>query len=577
MAKHAHGDAVTQLDRIDASYAYSDGKIVLIVPKGQRVVEQVLADFLATIAEEITYDDGDGAPTLAFRIDGIAHDGTALPALTVPAKDYPDMRWVSQWGTKAIVSAGRGIHDHLRAAILTLSQSVRRRTVYAHTGWRDLDGQLVYLSSTGALGAGAGVEVDLGDLAQLYAIPPIAEDPAEAWRASLALWDLGADGVTIPLWCAIFAAPLNRWVQSDYTVWLAGPTGSLKTTLACLLTSHYGTHRPETVTPWSATANALERRAFVVKDAVLVIDDYAPPADAARVWETTAERVIRAQGNRAGRVRLASDLSERKTYAPRGLIVSTGETYPRMASVLARMLVLPVATDTLDRERVHTAQSQVDRLRHAMADYLHAIRSVSMEWVAGTYEEIRRGMQGRHLRTASIVAHLWCAARAALAAAQGCGALTNQDREAREMQAWEALVRAAEAHEALMVEENPGQAALKVLSELIASGKVVIMDRDLGAASGGSGEMIGWEDREYYYLLPAMTYRAISKTCREAGLPLMVTQRQLAALWAESGVLHGQRETHTALVRIAGLRRRVWRIPTEVLVTTTDSDQDDDA
>ena len=63
------------------------------------------------------------------------------------------------------------------------------------------------------------------------------------------------------------------------TMWLEGITGSLKSTIAALFLSHFGNFaRTNLPGAWSSTANALEKRAFALKDVMFVIDDYAPGA-----------------------------------------------------------------------------------------------------------------------------------------------------------------------------------------------------------------------------------------------------------------------------------------------------------
>ena len=53
----------------------------------------------------------------------------------------------------ALVMPGLATQDHLRVAVQSGSTSVARRTVYAHTGWREIDGRHAYLTASGALGA----------------------------------------------------------------------------------------------------------------------------------------------------------------------------------------------------------------------------------------------------------------------------------------------------------------------------------------------------------------------------------------------------------------------------------------
>ena len=228
----------------------------------------------------------------------------------------------------------------MREAIQTLSHNARSRRVFTHTGWRELDKRWVYLTTGGAVGQ-TGFEVDLGTELSRYRLPYEAHNRVDAMRTSLELLDLAPFSTTAPLWAGVFRAPLVNAYPVDLSIWLEGMTGSLKSTLAALFLSHYGDfdriHLPGT---WSSTANQLERRAFLLKDVLFVVDDYAPGAMDRRELETKASRLLRSQGNLAGRGRLKSDLTERLAYPPRGLILATGEQHPPGQSLLARTLVV---------------------------------------------------------------------------------------------------------------------------------------------------------------------------------------------------------------------------------------------
>jgi hypothetical protein len=51
------------------------------------------------------------------------------------------MAWPTEHvGAGGVVFAGAGTRDHARTAIQLLSTDVVRRTIYRHTGWRDVDG-----------------------------------------------------------------------------------------------------------------------------------------------------------------------------------------------------------------------------------------------------------------------------------------------------------------------------------------------------------------------------------------------------------------------------------------------------
>jgi hypothetical protein len=312
-----------------------------------------LCNFTASIVEEVVLDDGAEQRT-SLTLEGTLADHRVLPRIDVPATDFDRMSWVTgKWGSGAILNAGGGTRDHVRCALQVLSHNVVRRVVYGHTGWREIAGQWVFLHAGGALGAqGAaeGIETALPHALCRYELPnpPHEHDLAIAVHASLRLLGLGPDRIMMPAHAATFRAALG---DSDFSLHLAGPTGCFKSELAALFGQHYGPGLDARNLPanWSSTANALEAMAYAAKDVVLVVDDFVPNGHAGDVHRAhrDADRLLRGQGNRAGRQRMKADGSPRPTLYPRGLILSTGEDVPRGQSLRARLLTIEVSNGDL--------------------------------------------------------------------------------------------------------------------------------------------------------------------------------------------------------------------------------------
>jgi hypothetical protein len=120
--------------------------------------------------------------------------------------------------------------------------------------------------------------------------------------------------------CAPWRAVLGA---CDHSLYLAGLTGEGKTELAALAQQHFGRQLDARHLPgsWISTGNSLEALASAAKDALLVVDDFAPeggPQDVQRLHRE-ASRLLRAQGNRSGRDRLRPDGELRPPRAPSGL------------------------------------------------------------------------------------------------------------------------------------------------------------------------------------------------------------------------------------------------------------------
>ena len=251
--------------------------------------------------------------------------------------------------------------------------------------------------------------------------------------------------VTVPLYAAMFRAPLAAALPVDHSIWVEGPTGSMKSTLVALALAHFGPFDRLTLPgAWESTANQLERAAFVLKDLPFVIDDYAPNAETVKEFEAKASRILRGQGNLSGRGRLRSDLTERPSFPPRGLIISTGEQHPSGQSILARTMVVRMAPASVDKDALTRAQGQAARLPHAMAGYISWL-APQMAKLHDALKETFEGTRERaaclgHLRVPEVLAHLWVGLQCALSYAEEIGAVGSVEADDLLGECWGALV-----------------------------------------------------------------------------------------------------------------------------------------
>jgi hypothetical protein len=260
---------------VGSPYRIVDGGFVYVKNTREGELPQRLTTFTAWVEEELIRDDG-AEEKRVYRLAGEARD-KPLPKVDVPAARFGSMNWTSdRWGLAAGITAGPGARDCAREAIELYSSGARIRYLYAHTGWRELPGrQFVYLHADGAIGAeGVEVEVELEPGLERYALPDscTSEELAEAVRQSISFLTLAPMRITAPLLAAAYLAPLSEIIVPDFTVWFWGPTGTLKSTLAAVLLSHFGDFS-ETSLPLSfeSTANAIERQLFLLKDILAVV------------------------------------------------------------------------------------------------------------------------------------------------------------------------------------------------------------------------------------------------------------------------------------------------------------------
>lgn len=537
-----------------------------------------LCNFDARIIEDVVEDDGEEQQR-RFLIEGkLAKSGQRLAAVEVDSKEFGSMGWVlSMWGASASVAAGMSSKDHLRVALQVLSEP-KTRYEYAHLGWRTLDGRPVYLSASGAVGLD-GVQVRLPRDLENYRLPLEPVNVREAMAASLRFLETGDHQVTVPLWSAVYLAPLASVLPPSFTLWLFGTTGSLKSTVTALAMCHFGTFAYNTPpASWTGTANALEKLAFVAKDAPLWIDDYTAQSTLQGMNEIRkkADQLLRDWGNRAGKARMRSDLGIRRTFAPRGIIISTAEQLPPGQSILSRLFAIEVHPEHMTRgdgSPLTVAQTREQQLYpHAMSGYVRWLAG-RQDWLKDTlkdrhprYVEAAR-REGEHLRMPGNVAVMFLGFEMGLEFAAEVGALNAAEIDTLRNTGWQTLMHIGQQQHRVVEEEKPVDMYMRALEQMMASGVVYLRSLALPDAMTLPGkfspmaEHVGWYDEQYYYLLPEVAYGAVWQFYKTSGVVFPDTERGVRVKLREQGLLHGQDGRATWRLRLLdGSQPRVLRV-----------------
>jgi len=545
-----------------------------------------LANFVARPVKEVVRDDGVNQD-LEFEIEGVLAGGRKLPRIRVPAKDFPSLSWVIKWGAGANVEPGQGAKDRVRHAIQSMGLDIPRETIYAHLGWRKVNDKWLYLHAGGAIGEEGPVSDVLVDIDQQlhdYRLPEPPSDPREAVRTSLRLLEVAPEEITFPLLAAAFRAPLGEAYPIGFYLFLAGPTGAKKTELTALIQGFWGAnfHSKNLPGGWASTANSLERMAFLAKDAVYVIDDFAPTGE---YLHLEADRILRAQGNMSGRARLRPDGSLKPRNFPRCLIVSSGEDIPRGQSLRARGLIQEVEPGVVDIERLTELQAA------AREGVLASAMSAYIKWLAGRMDKLKKFLQARHIelrkvvrkrdfahdRTPDLTANLLLGLEQFLVFCGACGVMTREEQEKLWKKGVETLLRVTERQAGYLETEDPVERFLALFHTALSSGRAHLSDASHGGepenpqASGWRqdskgdwhplGEKIGWRENGSVILDPDATYAVVQRLARDQGSGCLPTQRVLWKRLAERGLILTREEgnrSRFAIKRIVeGQRRRV--------------------
>jgi hypothetical protein len=548
-----------------------------------------LTNFTAEITADVVEDDG-AEEKHVYEIE--ARWGGRRKRFEVPAASFASMGWVAKHlGASAFVYPGFGLEKHAAVAIQSLSKEIEERRYFSHTGWREIEGEWAFLGAGGAIGSNGpltGIEVAMGDgrLGDfVLPDPPADEALARAVRISLRFLHLAPPEVAYPLLAAVYRAPLGEAVPVDLSVILVGTTGVYKTELTALIQAHYGSGFNGRSLPgnWSSTENTLEKQAFLCKDDVFTVDDFAPTgttADVARLHRT-ADRLLRAQGNRSGRGRMRPDGTLRPEYYPRGLIVSSGEDTPRGQSLRARMVVSEISPGDVDLNVLTEMQQAAAEglLASAMSGYVRYLAprmSGLKENLPARQKELRANGVGAHARTPDVVASLALGLETFLRFAVEVGAITEARAGELWDAGWQALVDAAAAQAEHQASEEPTQQFRELLEAAIGGGDAHLADAEEDEKPDNPGrwgwrygldewrprgKRIGWlADDGSVLLEPGVAYAVAQRTAREQGIALLVNKSTLWKRMAEKGLLASRdsgRKRNTTRATIDGNRKTV--------------------
>lgn len=544
-----------------------------------------LCNFTARITEERERDDG-VERTRTFVITGGLANGRALLEAEVAAPQFATMNWpVAAWGTRAVVYAGQGTKDHLRAAVQMLSGDAPRRITYTHLGWREIEGRMVYLHAGGVIAPAApdaplNVQVETPQGLERFILPepPTGDALVRAVRASFGVLDLAPDGVTVPLLGMPYRA---LYGGVDFGGHLVGQTGAGKSELAAVMQQHYGAGLDSRHLPgsWSSTANALEGLVFAGKDVLITIDDFAPEGSSHDIqrYHATAARLFRAQGNGASRGRMRADGSLRPSKPPRGFVLSTGEDIPKGHLIKARALILELEPRGLDWKRLTEAQQL------ASCGIYAAAMAGFIAWIAEDYDgrtaafrddyaHFRSTLQQHgHKRTVDAGAQLLATYKSLLAFAREVGALTETECVTQWERVNAGIQIALEPQATLQAQSDPVARFGELLTGLFVSGRAHVDDAMTGdypgegwgweafavySATEGNmaryrpkGTRIGWVDGDNLYLEPSVTYAELQRFARDQGESVPLTERTLWKRLAERGMILSREASHLTVKR----------------------------
>ena len=567
----------------------SDGYFYYMKNNGDHQVPVRLININPRIEKEIIEDNG-VETKISYIIAGDKM-GEELPKIEVPASSFPAMNWIHNWGVRIILQPGSSTKDYLRHGIQVKSHPVTE-TNYTHLGWREKAGAWIYLTASGAIGD-ENVRVKLSREEERYLLPLKPDNEIQAIRLSLSFLEIGKKSVTYPLLSFAYLAPLTSLLSKtpNFTLYIYGETGTFKTTIAVLVLCHFGNFEADRLSNFEDTANSLEKKAFILKDTIMIADDYHPSNRMSDAYqkESIAQRLIRSFSNRTGRGRLNADTSDKGRYEPRGLLIITGEELPSIQSTIGRVAVTELNCGDIDTSQLSRLQQQSDLLPHAMSSYIYWLMDNMNDIKNRFSEEFPKLRQSaieserfHHPKLSEQVAFLQFSIDTFLRFAMGKGVIEECNANDMRAKALEIFMTNAESTDKRIKSEDPVIRFLEIISTLLLQEKIKFRIKDSVAQTmpcslvgDEYSELVGYIDDEFVYFIPTAIWSVIQKYSRSEGTHFPVKKNTFYRLLRERGIIVARGTENTTTERICGESIRVLKayrdkiIPNEDKTTST--------
>ena len=563
-----NNEARAGFEALQAAYASATGGAYIAQPfrtcackkdgKGNVTVE-TLADFVIHPIETIRRDDG-AEQTLEYVFEGVDVNGRELPRVTVPASRFKSFQWVMENWPGAVIEPGTAKPDKLRAAVQKVERvTAIRRTVYAHSGWRCINGKWAFLYNGGAVGVN-GVSVELAGNLAGYTIPEAKPEDSStgAAMASLALLDIAPDRVTVPLLATMYLAPLCEWFDQagepvNHILILQGKTQSKKSVLSSLFLNHFGTRWNFQNMPFNfqSTANATREGIFLAKDLPAIVDDFHPTPTgrgAVERMNQIAQDLARAWGDHAARQRMNADGSLRTAKPARGLGIFTAEYPPDLGeSGLSRAYIAPMTRHDVDNAKLSKAQeaARLGVYARSMRGYLEWLCWRVNEDAAGFAEALGRRFREKRLellradydghdRLATAGAHMLIGFEMALEYFQTVGAIDPQGAAETLKRATAAILAGLAEHAEGVKASDPVRIFAETMLELAETAHRFVM---LGTGSQLIDDSLGFMDNDWIYAKPKGVFAAVRELCMKSGSPFPLnSQPEMLKRLYEAGI-----------------------------------------
>lgn len=533
------------------------------------IEETPIANHTPILQEQRIVDNGiEPVEELVFNV---RRAGRMWGTVSVTLKEILSQTPNIKFGAACRIFVGRGAKARYSEAMQIQCENAPCSTTYQHTGFREIDGERVFLNggySVTERGITNQFRVQLDGKLGRYGFTQERHDS----RYSTLLHDLpnvAPKSLILTGLAYSFLTPLNAILRDigcepRFILYFVGKTGTRKSTMANLFLSFFGSFRESESAPISFkdTPNAAEMSMALLDSTLTLLDDRIPSTTKGvkDQMERMEQSVARAIGDRAGRARLNANSSLKAVYRPVcNLIVTAEEAFSNVGeSAVARSVCCELIPGDVNLDALTIVQRKAGELNECMSEYIQFVLanwdSISEECSEQFYRLRDKAQTNGHGRLAAAVAHLQIGIHTMCRWLESMVAITPEQGGEIEKSAWETFMELATAQNRRIYEEKPVKLFLDAIREMRDRGTIRIVDMDkLGEWSSPS--VVGYRDRAFYYFYPDAIYSEVRRFYMEQDKNFPLGKTTLFRQLATDGLIETDKGQNTKVKRIKDGKR----------------------
>ncbi|MDA1657009.1 hypothetical protein [Bacillus cereus group sp. TH150LC] len=507
-----------------------------------------------------------------LELTGVLNGNRKLPNVKVKLHDLRNSNWIeNRWGIQCILYPISKCYEKILCAIKLACKDIETKSIYKTIGWSKIGGNYFYLHGRGAIGKESSVLVH-ESLNKFTLVVDERVNKNKVYKKSLQLLEIAPIDVTLPLFCFTILSTINTLLklnnlETKFTLWLYGETGSRKTTLANLFFNIFNQQiAPEIPANFKDTKTALEIKMCEYKDCVLLVDDYHPTDKLSekKDMEDKAEFILRMYGDRIKKSRSNINLTKQREFMTRGLCAITAEDAISIQSNMARCISVPLERNCVDLEKLTEFQrnplifpTAIYNFISWLTNYINrekGLPNLDLDWFREKYRNT-----DIHARLIDSVWSLKYAYYLYLSYGVNIGKLEVEEVGERLKIAETIFIRLIQKQHTEMKTENPVSMYLNTIEELITSNQMPL--NKLRQESGS--QKYGWYDDHYYYLIPEITYNKVLMFWERRNKVFPLTTKKLHDRLYQMGIIEIDESSKRKCPKITvekGRRTRVLKI-----------------